>query len=92
MLGIYFGVIEKFGTFAKTDCCPSVKLVLDRFMTHLLVLLASDWLLLLLLLTCTCLLLLSIVTRPIFPDALAFPIVVIVIIIIAKNATFAFAK
>ena len=39
--------MEKLVPLAKTDSCPSVRLVLERLMTHLLFLLACDVLLLL---------------------------------------------
>ena len=44
---MYLGVIEKLGPLARTYFCPSVRLVLERLMTHLLLLLACNWLLLL---------------------------------------------
>ena len=44
---MYLGVMGKFGPLARIDCCPSVKLVLERLMTHLLLLLVHHLLLLL---------------------------------------------
>ena len=58
---MFSGAIEILGPLAKTAFCPSVKLILDRFITHLLLLMVCNWLLLLpmlsVLLTCAKLLL-----------------------------------
>ena len=50
-LCICLGAIENLGPLAKTDLWPSVKLVLERFITHLLLLLSCDHELMLLLST-----------------------------------------
>ena len=41
-LGMYLGAKEKLGPFAEAAFCPSVKLILERLMTYLLMLLLGN--------------------------------------------------
>ena len=51
ILGICLDAIAKFSPLARTDICPLFKLVLDKFITHLLLVSTCDWELLLFLLS-----------------------------------------